>query len=147
MFNNWHYNLLILIFIDESWDAKHQHIDNTELCMFYCLQFRTQSFDWGRHYVFFNYSLIRFLFNFPSWAVSFFFKSPTTISTKLLTQIHIDFRSLNLIVRPYTWKPVFNMTHFIKIVLSYVAELFSREFRFIESFRETHCASATKRQA
>jgi len=39
------------------------------------------------------------------------------------------------------------MTHFIKIVLSYVAELYSREFRFIESFSETHCASSSKRQA
>jgi len=28
-----------------------------------------------------------------------------------------------------------------------VAELYSREFRFIESFREPHCASPTKRQA
>ena len=42
MFNSLYYNLLILIFIYVSLDAKHQHVDNTELHMFYCLQFGTQ---------------------------------------------------------------------------------------------------------
>jgi hypothetical protein len=56
-----------------------------------------------------------------------FVTSSTIISTMLLKAIHIDVRYLNLIVTPWTWEPVFNMTHFIKIVLSYVAELYSRE--------------------